>query len=623
MSRIDEALRRITGAAAETPTGSLLKRFTVEKAPTHDEDHLSAFVQATPPFLAETKTALPPKVSAPHKTAATAPLKATTPEIESIPSAAPAAFQDPAETYVEAEPHSEDEKFVDVRLYADYAGFLIGSLRRHKILALGTFGFALALTAAAVVLLPRTYHVGVKLLAQRNEVIAALSNPGRAVPWDADAPTRAAAETVLRRENLIGLVKETDLLQDWERTRAPLLKFKDLLIRFATQHTPTPDEKLDSLLGLLEARMIVLAGPSGDGTVSIDIDWPNAQTAFHLVEAAQQAFLDARQRAETAAITESITILERYSSTLHEDINRTLAQLQHTQSRPLSAGGGSGVTRVTAHLPAVQSITSLLPPVPSAALENPELGGNLDDPEIPRLKAGLTAKRQEISGLEETRKRQLAELQSKLVQLTTIYTPSHPAVQSVQQNVTALSRDSPQLLTLKAELKNLDTEYQKRVAAVAEIEQEEQLKAEFAAASAQPEKMAPAPVRRLPAPAAAQTNTATATAAASNTDFAAVRLRLQLNQLESVLERTDGARIEMAVSQAAFKYRYTVIRPAQVPRGPVRPNLPLVAIVGFILSLMLAFAIVLGTDLGGNRILEQWQIERQLGLPVLATLGSV
>ena len=61
-----------------------------------------------------------------------------------------------------------------------------------------------------------------------------------------------------------------------------------------------------------------------------------------------------------------------------------------------------------------------------------------------------------------------------------------------------------------------------------------------------------------------------AAATEDGTDFAAVRLRLELNQLESVLERTDGARIELAVSQAAFKYRYAVIRPAQVPRSPPR-----------------------------------------------------
>jgi uncharacterized protein involved in exopolysaccharide biosynthesis len=627
MSRIDEALRRITGTTAE-PSSAFLKRFAAEEAPKPDEAKVSPYA----PFPVEPMSAASHKVSARPGNAAVAPSQMTTPPDGGVPQLASTA--EAAETPVGVETRVDEESLIDVRLYADYIGFAVGAVRRHKMLAIGTFCLAVATTAGAVVFLPRTYHVGVKLLAQRNEVIAALSNPGRAVPWDADAPTRAAAETVLRRENLIGLVKQTDLLNDWTRTRAPLLKLKDTLIALATQYVPDADEKLDQLVGLLGARMIVVAGPSGDGTVSIDIDWPNAQTAFNLVEAAQQAFLDARQRAETAAITESITILERYSATLHESINRTLEELQHTQSKRPSPGGTPRVAtarRSTEQVASAALVTSMLPPVPAALLGEPALGGNLDDPEIPRLKATLTAKRLEITALEEQRQRQLTELQVRLSQLTTIYTPSHPAVQSTQQNIAALSRDTPQLMNLKAELKSLDTEYQTRVAALAELEQEEQLKAEFArrtAPTTQAEPVAREPERRPVLAAAEPTNAASPTGPAGpnskdGTDFAAVRLRLQLNQLESVLERTDGARIEMAVSQAAFKYRYTVIQPAQVPRRPSRPNLTLVAFAGFIASLVLALAAAVGKDLIGDRIIERWQIERQLGLPVLGTLGRV
>ena len=106
----------------------------------------------------------------------------------------------------------------------------------------------------------------------------------------------------------------------------------------------------------------------------------------------------------------------------------------------------------------------------------------------------------------------------------------------------------------------------------------------------------------------------------SETEFASLRLRSELNQLESVLERTDGARIELAVSQAAFKYRYSVIRPAQVPRDPVAPNLQMIFAAGFVASLFLALAVVVCKDLLSGKILETWQVERQLGLPVIGTL---
>jgi capsular polysaccharide biosynthesis protein len=54
----------------------------------------------------------------------------------------------------------------------------------------------------------------------------------------------------------------------------------------------------------------------------------------------------------------------------------------------------------------------------------------------------------------------------------------------------------------------------------------------------------------------------------------------------------------------------------------VFPNFKLVMAAGVLASLMLALAVVVAKDLLSNRILEPWQIERQLGLPVLGTLRS-
>src|SRR5262249_42039467 len=106
----------------------------------------------------------------------------------------------------------------------------------------------------------------------------------------------------------------------------------------ATRHQPTMDEKLDALVYRLETSMIVEAGPVGDGTVTIMIYWPDAEMAYKLVERAQQAFLEARQVAATAAIAEAITILARYSTWLHQDVNRTLLELQQTTAKERTAG---------------------------------------------------------------------------------------------------------------------------------------------------------------------------------------------------------------------------------------------------------------------------------------------
>jgi hypothetical protein len=410
---------------------------------------------------------------------------------------------------------------------------------------------------------------------------------------------------VLRRDNLISLITQTDLLREWERTRAPVLKLKDWLMALVMRHDPTPDEKLDALVGTLENRMVVEAGPVGDGTVTIELRWPDAEMAYRLVEAAQQAFLEARQVAETAAIGESIAILERYSASLHEDINRTLAELNRTQATRRSSAPAPRL-----YVPRLSAAQSL--PAVAAALGAP-LDPSLEpDPEINRLKTELTSKKQDLTRLEDARERQLSELQGRLAQLTTVYTETHPSVQSTRQNIAALSHEPPQVVNLRADVEELEKKIDERTAAAVDA----QIQATTRAAAAAPRQPAVTQDAAVPQPVPVEEPTANRDVV----EFASLRLRSELNQLESVLERTDGARIELAVSQAAFKYRYSVIRPAQVPRDPVFPDLRLVIAAGLLGSLVLAFAIVVCKDLMSNRILEPWQVERQLGLPILGTV---
>ena len=187
---------------------------------------------------------------------------------------------------------------------------------------------------------------------------------------------------------------------------------------------------------------------------------------------------------------------------------------------------------------------------------------------------------------------------------------------SVQQNLTAALQDPAQVLRLATEIEEIQAEYDKRVADLTEEHNELTRKqAPVAVAAAHPG--VPAPVAPEPQPASRPQRPD------SRTEVATLRLRSELDQLESVLQRTDGARIELAVSQAAFKYRYSVIRPAQIPREPVAPNFRLLILAGIVSSLMLAVAAAVATDLLSNRILEAWQVERQLGLPVLGTLRTI
>ncbi len=235
------------------------------------------------------------------------------------------------------------------------------------------------------------------MLAQRNSVMTSLSNPGRPIPWDADAPTRAAAETVLRRDNLIDLIEKTDLIRNWERKREPILRLKDWIMATVTGYQPTEEDKRDAMIGLLEASMFVTAGPVGDGTVTIDLDWRDPEMGFRLVEEAQQSFLDARAKAEKTAIDESIRILEDHAQELSANITSTLAELERTQSRRPSGSTSRRVTRESVNRLSPSPAGDVAVPSLAAAMGLPALSDALDtDPEVARLGATINSKKQEI-----------------------------------------------------------------------------------------------------------------------------------------------------------------------------------------------------------------------------------
>jgi uncharacterized protein involved in exopolysaccharide biosynthesis len=242
-----------------------------------------------------------------------------------------------------------------------------------------------------------------------------------------------------------------------------------------------------------------------------------------------------------------------------------------------------------------------LPATPGAPAQNPE---------VVRLANQLRAKQDELGKLETEHQQALATAQATLGALKTVYTASHPSVQNAQQKVDALMPAPPQIAALKAQIEEIEVRYEALSTADGERIQQENAKLR-AAAQARPA----APVERDAADEPAPTPRINPAA-----EFANLTFRTELGQLQSILERTDGARIELLVSEAAFKYRYTVIKPAQVPRDPISPNLRLMVTLALLAAIALAIGAAVFSDVISNRIVEAWQLERQLGLPIL---GSV
>ena len=472
-------------------------------------------------------------------------------------------------------PEESTEPAADADLF-DYAaikqwlGFIFRSLGRHRVagVAAGLTVFAMAIFLVWVI--PKKFESRSKLLANRNTLMAQLGNPHRSNTFDSDGPTRAAQETVMARDNLVSMVKQTKLLEHWAAHRHPVMKFKDSVMG-AIGGEQTEDQLLDNMIGTLEKRLNVY---TGEGTVIIEIYWPDAAMARQLVETAQQNFLEARHVSEVSAISETISILEMHASETQTAIEEAVQNVQKV------ADERRGQARKDAKA-AVPGAPVVKKPLPASNTETPTQ-------ELSQLKFLIRTKRRAIQDLEEFRNHRLTELQGTLAEQKVIYSANHPVVVDIEQRIDALQKESPQIETLKHDEAALIEEYKSRggrdVNATVEPGTSTTIRHSDYDSDAVLREVMP-DLRDDPAVSVARAQLAMAT-----------------SRYQDILMRIDAARIELDTARAAFKYRYTVVSPAQTPRNPISPNVMLIVIGGLLAALFFSFFASSTLDLWRGRV---------------------
>jgi uncharacterized protein involved in exopolysaccharide biosynthesis len=464
----------------------------------------------------------------------------------------------------------ESSDLFDYALLRDYGGFVLRAPLRHPLLALVCFLTMMSMAVVALKVLPKRYGAQGRILAQRNPVMWTLSNPNLSRPSDWDVPARAARETVLRRDNLVALCKQTDFVDRYLRTRAPAVLVRDWLVELVTRKKKNMDERLDDLVDTLESRLWV--DVSAEGTVTITFEWSDRQLTYQMVEAALQNFLEVRHATEISVVGEAISILENHTDSLQQQIEVALAQLEAKE----------------------RSMRKSAPPRRLFASR----GRAPDSEDVGRLKVLLAAKQRALADLEEFRRRRLAELQTTLAQQQAIYADQHPALLGTRQAIEALSAPSPQIQTLRNEVQEMEREIVRRGGQLAAVP------------------------REIPTPVAL--NELATSSLNQDEDpkleYERGQVRLLVRQYSNLLERIDAARMEMDTMQAAFKYRYSVLSPPQMPKKPLKPNAVALFVSGIVGGILFAFLVSAIVDLRSGIVLERWQIERRLGLPVLAEI---
>lgn len=484
----------------------------------------------------------------------------------------------------------EGAEGVDYARAAAIARFVLRAPRRRPVLAVLVLALSLLATAAVAVCAPRVYVASTRILVQRNVVIPLLGNPRRPLPADWDVPTKGTSESILRRDNLVAMIRETKLEERWSVGRSPISRLIDGASNLVFGAMSEEDRML-ALIGALEKRITVVAD---DTTISISVSWYDPVIAHQLVTCAERNFFKERGATETSAITETIAILEDEAARQREAIDAGLAAAQKMQPPP----------------PAAPIAPTLPRPFGAPRRPGPDRGWGAPPEGGATIAVDLAQKRAAIQAIEDPWQRHVIDLKGQLATLRLTYASAHPSVITLEERIRQASVEPPELTALKREEGSL-------LAQIRQFSPGDGKIGEGKGGDGQPSMLGP-----LAAPAGVAAPEPAATRDDSP-ELVAVRARLlaAVQKYEDLRDRIDSARLEINTARAAFKYRYATVAPSEIPRKPVKPSVLLIVLGGLALGIVLAFAAAAAKDFRSDRFLEIWQIQR-LPIPLLAEVKT-
>lgn len=446
---------------------------------------------------------------------------------------------------------------------ADWARLALDAVRRRKLLAglLFLAGNVATVLFFAYRMHAPTYRVEAQILAQRQQ-----ASPSVVRSVYADNPTRSAWELIHRRDNLVALAQRAGLLPlaPTASPAAPSASPPGTGQPAPPAEVPPPPaapqttpDEDDPIEQIVNRLDKRLIVAVEDGTIGLKLDWGDPRQAYEIVQGAVDNFLEARHVQEVAALDEVLAVLSGRAAGVRRDMEAAAAAVRR---KPL---------------PVLRTVTAA-PRLPSE--------------ELVRLQSQVESRQGSLQAVEDVRRRRVAELQTQLDQARNTLSDAHPTVIGLRGDIEALSRDSPQVARLREDARQARKAWQERM-----------VRESF-------------PAMGMP--------TATVLPqidlGSTEEDSRVRELRIQY---ESLAMQLQTAQVERDAARAAFKHRYDVIWPPQVPREPVSPRAARIFPAGLLASLLLAIAGAAAPDVVFGRIVQRWQVERVLGLEVLGELG--
>jgi uncharacterized protein involved in exopolysaccharide biosynthesis len=469
----------------------------------------------------------------------------------------------------------EDGGGVEAGLLRGWTSYVVRALRKHKWVVLAGLGLGLGGAALFNWAWPDYYLVEARLAAQRPDIIASFGNPGRPRLSAAGDASAAAHDVVKGRDNLLALIRQTGLLEHWRKNRSPFGRLRDRL----TYGRELDDEELTAVLvDILDDRLLAYSDP---GSVFVLVTWNDPEMAYRLVDGALQNYIETRHVTSMAMLGESVSLLKERLVAAEKLLNEALVAARKARPAP----------RRRAPRVEPEPRSSVVPTQTTM--------------ELLRIRAEIASRTRTLEDLIAFRERRIAELLAELDEKKAVYGDSHPTIVTLEGSLAALSQDSPQVLALRRELEELESRYVARGGKLADLDS-----LDYEIATSPTRATTPSVIAALEGPLKDPAE-----------EFARSQLTAAMVRYNTLVDRLEAAQIERDAMTAGNKYRYLVVKAPTRPDKPVNRNKKrLVWVAGALAGLLLGGLAAFGLVYRQGRIVQTWQVEQGLGLPILAEL---
>lgn len=442
--------------------------------------------------------------------------------------------------------------------------FSLNAAKRRKVLSLVVVMIGAGLTAAAVRLAPRTYQ-------STGEVLVVTNDDGQAGGWNTENRRQQLEweRQVRSRETIDGIVRDAQLVEKWDDMRQPHRRLLDEINAKMGDKPPTTEQKFGAVENMVENNLKLTIDQS---TVSIQCEWSDPEASRDIVQAALSRFIDKRYQTEVGTILTRIKPLEDQLEAARLVLERIDPSLAPPKEEPTEA------------TPADKLVVVAKEPSPEAVEAGQRLQGARERQQNAAAKLG------ELEGAKQAK---IARLEAEKAEKGATMGAAHPEMVNITLTLQKAREDTSEIISARASKAAADAE-------VADLA----AKAGVAIPSVRRYSPAPPPAKKMD-------------------ELTTQRITAARDEYSRKKDALDSDNLKLRVAEAAFKSKYQITRPPDVPMAPKKPVGLMVGLGGALATLLVMLALATLRDRSVGIFFEAKHVRDRLKLPVLGDIREV